>query len=158
MCPTMWNIAATWRIRLNLCFLCPTGVHNPNGKSIGSTVSAQLTAESYYTLQWATFSHKIAPSSSWGSGSHLIHDSLCETQPTIQTTSLSVQPFSHRWPQISLYFTMGRPKICWLLYCPQCVIEQDLSSSWDGRLFGDNRHGPKIGGSALWGSSELAPI
>ena len=47
---------------LNLCFLRPTRVHNPNGKSIGSAVSTQLTAESPYTLQWATLSPKIAPS------------------------------------------------------------------------------------------------
>jgi len=30
-----------------------------NGKSIGSTVSTQLTAESPYTLQWATLSPKL---------------------------------------------------------------------------------------------------
>jgi len=29
---------------------------------------------------------------------------------------------------------------------------QELSSSRDGRPFGDNRYGPKIGGVALWGS------
>ena len=53
------HISATWRIRLNLCFI---RVHNPNVKSIGSAVSAQLTAGSPYTLQWAPLSHKIAPS------------------------------------------------------------------------------------------------
>jgi len=47
---------ATWWIWLNLCFLWPTGVDNPNSKSIGSAISAQLTAESSYTLQWATLS------------------------------------------------------------------------------------------------------
>jgi len=42
---------ATWRIRLNLCFLRPTRVHNPKGgKSIGSARFAQLTAESLYTF------------------------------------------------------------------------------------------------------------
>jgi len=44
---------------LNSCFLRPTGVHHPNGKSIGSAISAQLTAESPYTLQWATFFPKL---------------------------------------------------------------------------------------------------
>jgi len=29
---------------------------------------------------------------------------------------------------------------------------QVLSSSWDGRSCGHNRHGPKIGGVPLWGS------
>ena len=49
MCPPMaadWHpprlpwghIDATWRIRLNLCFLRTTRAHNPNGKSIGSAV------------------------------------------------------------------------------------------------------------------------
>jgi len=44
-------IDATWWIRLNSCFLRPTRVHNPNVKSIGSAVSAQLMAESPYALQ-----------------------------------------------------------------------------------------------------------
>jgi len=40
------HIGATWWIQLNLCFLWPITVHNPNSKSIGSAVSAQLTLES----------------------------------------------------------------------------------------------------------------
>ena len=36
------HIGATWRVRLNLCFLQPTRVHNPNGKSIGSLVQPFL--------------------------------------------------------------------------------------------------------------------
>jgi len=32
-----------WQIRLKLCFLRPTQVHNPNGKSVGSAVLAGLT-------------------------------------------------------------------------------------------------------------------
>jgi len=39
------HISATWRIRLNLCFLRPTRFHNPNGKSISSAIFAQHTAE-----------------------------------------------------------------------------------------------------------------
>jgi len=61
-------IGATWRIWLNWCFLRPTWVHNPNGKPIGSAVSAQLIAESLYTLQWVTLFPKISPSHA-GSGS-----------------------------------------------------------------------------------------
>jgi len=38
------HIGATWRIRLNLCILQPTWVHNPNGKSIGSAVYAEMTS------------------------------------------------------------------------------------------------------------------
>jgi len=50
---------------------------------------------------------------------------------------------------------------CW--YCLSMAIsyvcvfnEQVLSSSWDGRPFGDNRYGPKIGGGAvpLWGEAK----
>jgi len=60
-CVLPWgHISATWRIRLNLCILRPTRVHNRNGKWIGSTVFAQLTAESAYTLQWAPLSTRIA--------------------------------------------------------------------------------------------------
>jgi len=53
------HIGATCRIRLNFCFLQPTRVHNPNGKSIGSAVFAQLTAESPYILQWVPLSPKL---------------------------------------------------------------------------------------------------
>jgi len=46
----------------NTCFLGPSGVHNPNGISIGSAVFAQLSAQSPYTLEWAAlFPLKIAP-------------------------------------------------------------------------------------------------
>jgi len=38
------HIGATWWIRWNLCFLQPTRVHSPNGKSIGSAILAHLTA------------------------------------------------------------------------------------------------------------------
>ena len=44
------HIGATWRIRLKLCFIQPTRVHNPSGISIGSAVFAPLTAESPYIL------------------------------------------------------------------------------------------------------------
>ena len=37
------------------------------------------------------------------------------------------------------------------------VFEQVLSSSWDGRPFGHNRHRPKIGGCAPFWEGELGP-
>ena len=38
-CALPWgHSGVTWRIRLNLCFLRPTRVHNPNGKLIGSAI------------------------------------------------------------------------------------------------------------------------
>jgi len=49
---TTWRIYATWRIWLNLCFIRPTRIYNPNGISIGSAVFAQMTAEVslYFTM------------------------------------------------------------------------------------------------------------
>jgi len=43
---------------LNLCVLRPTRVHNPNGKSIGSAVFAQLTAESR-RVHWRSLANTI---------------------------------------------------------------------------------------------------
>ena len=98
MCPPMYT---HWRHLANmieLCFLRPTWVHNPNSKSIGSAISAQLTTESPYTLPWASLSPTIAPYHG-GSGHRLTHDSLGHSEPTIQKASQTVQPFSHRWLQ-----------------------------------------------------------
>jgi len=108
ICPYGRHTGATWWIRLNLCFLQPTWVHNPNGKSIGSAVAAQLTAESPYTSQWLTFSPKMAPSRG-DLDLHLIHNSLSQTKPTVQTASQSVQLFSYRWPQSVPILYNGQP-------------------------------------------------
>jgi len=75
MCPDMWahwrhlvntieivHIGVTWRLRLNSWYFRPTQVHNLNGKSIALAISAQLTAECPYTLQWVTLFPKIASS------------------------------------------------------------------------------------------------
>jgi len=61
MCPPM---RTHWRQLVNmidLCFLRPTRVHNPNCKLIGSAIFAQLVEESPYTLQPVPLSLKIAP-------------------------------------------------------------------------------------------------
>ena len=53
--------------------------------------------------------------------------------------------------------------MCWTLHkttasysaenLPHFISHNELSSSWDARPFGHNRHGPKIGGCApLWGA------
>jgi len=107
-CHLAGHIGATWQIRLNLCFLQHTWVHSPNGKSIGSAISAQLTAECPCTLQWATLSPKIAPSRG-DQDPHLFHDSLNQTKPAIHTASRSVQLFSHRWPQSVPMLYNGHP-------------------------------------------------
>ena len=74
----------------NTWFLGPIRVHSPNSKSIGSAVSAELTAESAYTLQWGPFPQKL-PLLVGDGDSHLFHDSLRHTEPTMQTASRSVR-------------------------------------------------------------------
>jgi len=74
------HVGATWRIRLNLCFLRPTRVHNSNGKSTGSSIFAQITVDCRYTLQsTAAFPLKITPSHG-GCGPRLTHGSLGPTR------------------------------------------------------------------------------
>jgi len=54
---------AHWRHMVNTTeHVLPWAHPNPNDKSISSATSVQLTAESPYTLQWASLSPKIAPS------------------------------------------------------------------------------------------------
>jgi len=86
------HIGATWRIWLNSSFPRPTGVHNPNGKSIGSAVVAYLMAESPYTYSGRPFPKKL-PLPIGGAGPHLIHGSLGPPKSSTQTPSRSVQLF-----------------------------------------------------------------
>jgi len=100
------HIGATWRIRLNLCFLRLIRVHNPNGISIGSAVFAQIMAD---TLQWVPLFPEIAPS-------HGTMGAL-DRHLTIPSAHLSPQPkrlrrfsrFCIDDRRVSLYFTMGNP-------------------------------------------------
>jgi len=93
---------------IELMLLRITLVHNPNGKSIGSAVSAQLMTESLYTLQWATLSLQNCPSSwriwtpsnSWFLGPFRDHK---------QMASQSILRFSHSWLQSVPIFYHGRP-------------------------------------------------
>ena len=108
-CSANVHIGATWQIRLNLCFLWPTRVHNPNGKSIGSAVSAQLTTESPYTLQWATLSPKIAPSNGVGSGP-LSNPWFLEPDRANNPNGITIgSAVFAQVTAVSLYFTMGPP-------------------------------------------------
>jgi len=73
----LW-LRAHWRHLANtIKLVLPSAprVQNPNGKSIGLPVYAQLTAESPYALQWATLFPKMAPSHG-DLNPHLTHDSL----------------------------------------------------------------------------------
>jgi len=54
------------------------------------------------------FPPKIAPSH-MGSGPHLIHDSLGQSKPTIQTAFRLVRLFSHRWLQSVPILDNGMP-------------------------------------------------
>ena len=82
MCPPTKTHCRHLANTIELCSLRPTRVHNPNGKSIGSAVFIQLTAESSYTLQWAPLSPKIAashdviwtPSNTWFLGPIRAHN------------------------------------------------------------------------------------
>jgi len=98
----------TWWIRLNLYTIRPTEVHDQNGKSVGLTVSAQLMAESAYTLQWAPLSTRIAP----------FHRRIWTPSNTIPWAHASPRPkrhldrFSrvlHTWPQSVHILYNGSP-------------------------------------------------
>jgi len=90
-CVLPWgHIGATWRIWLKLCILRPTWVQNPNGKSMGSAVIAQLTAESAYTLQLAPLSTRIAPSNGRIWIPYVRHDSLGPCEPKTQKPKLHI--------------------------------------------------------------------
>jgi len=56
------SLGATWQIHLNLCFLLPTQVHTPNGKSIGSVIFAQLMAVCHRACPDMSFPLITAPS------------------------------------------------------------------------------------------------
>ena len=61
----LWgHIGTTWWIRLNLCFLLPTQVHKPNGKSTTSAIFTQLTV-----ISTAMPGHAFSPNNcpfAWG--------------------------------------------------------------------------------------------
>jgi len=100
------HTGATWRIRLNLCFLRSTWLHNPNGKSIGPAVFAQIMAESPYTLQLVPLPPKLP----------LLMRASEPQSITIPWAHPSLQPKQHLNQfrhcctddhRVSLYFTMG---------------------------------------------------
>jgi len=66
------HVGATWRIQLDLCFLRPTRVHNPNGKSIGSTTFCTA----HGRVSSVVPGHVLSPNNcpfAWGYGPHVIH-------------------------------------------------------------------------------------
>jgi len=124
------HISATWRIRLNLRILRPTGVHNRNGKWIGLAIFAQLTAESAYTLQWAPLFIRIAPSHG-GYGPARCFWPMRAHKPN---GTPSVQPSLHRWPW-SVYYLQ------WFAYFPLKIAPSHVGiwTSCNTWLFGPTR-------------------
>jgi len=86
-----------WQIWLNLCFLQPIQVNNPNGKSIGSAVFAKPTAQCR-RVRWRHLANTIAlvlPSAHPG--------------PQLKRQINQFGCFCTAHGKSSLYFTMGDP-------------------------------------------------
>ena len=93
---------------MNLCFLWPTRVHNPNDRSIGSSVLAHLMAESPYTYNALVFPPKL-PLPMGDLDPHLIHGSPVPPESSTQMASRSVQPFLHIQPRSIPILDNGTP-------------------------------------------------
>jgi len=87
------HIGTTWQIWLYLCFLRPTRVHNPNGKSIGSDI-LHSSWQCHWVCPGTSFPLTIAPSHQ-ESGPHLIHASLGPPESITQTAFQSFIHFCH---------------------------------------------------------------
>ena len=97
---------ATWRERLNVCFLEPTQVHNPNDKSIGSTAFAHAHGRKSLDFTMGAPCPLNCPYPR-GSGPHLTQDSMDPSDPTTLLDHFS--RFSTDDRRVSLYFTMVCP-------------------------------------------------
>jgi len=119
------HIRATWRTRLNSCFLRLTRVHNTKGKSIGAAVSAQLTAESPYIYSGRPFAPKLPVI--WGIWTPIIF-MIPWASPSPQSKRHHDRFSCFRTDncRVSLYFTMGTP---FLKNCPFPPGNMDLSSN-----------------------------
>jgi len=97
---------------------------------------------------------KIAPSHV-GLDPHLIHDSLGQSEPTVQTASRSVQPFSHRWPQSVPILYNGPPLHPRLKIAPSHGESGPQSNTWlpeSTRVL--NPNGISIGSSVFAGHTD----
>jgi len=85
------HIGATWQIRLNLCFLRPTQVHNPNGKSIGSAVIVQLKLRIVMEVSGA-------PSNTWFPGpSQILNPNVISISSAIFAQATAECPYTLQW-------------------------------------------------------------
>jgi len=60
-------LCTTWRIRLNLCILLPTRLHNPNGKSIDSAVLHSSRQKAPILYSGRVFASLLQRCRSWSS-------------------------------------------------------------------------------------------
>ena len=131
---------------MNLCFLRTTRVHIPNGKSIGSAVFAQLTAESLYTLQWAPLSPKIGwiwtPSNTWFFGPIPAHNS--------NSTSIGSAVFAQMTAECP--YTKKRPFLLSKLPPPMGASGPPSNTCFPGPIRVLNPNGISIGSAFLQGS------
>jgi len=74
-------------------YVLPWAYSNPNDKSIGSAVFAQLTAENPYNLQWAPFAQKC-PFPLEDLDPHLIRDSYASPSPQPNGISIDSAVFA----------------------------------------------------------------
>jgi len=107
------HTGATWRMRLNLCFLQPTRVHNPNGKSIGSALP-------FCTAHGRVSSGTLATPGEYD----WTHAFFAPPKSIMQMANRSVQPFLHSSRQI-LYNRCPFPQNCpflWGIWTPSNTI------------------------------------
>jgi len=109
--PTCPLVRTRWHHLANTIELVFPSAHlSPQPKRQVDRLSrfAQLTAESPYTLQWASLSPKL-PLSIGESGPHLMSDSLAPSEPQPKWHLDGFSRFCTDDRRLSLYFTMGRP-------------------------------------------------
>jgi len=104
MCPLVRAHRRNLVYTIELGFLRPTRVHNPNGISIGSAVFSQFTSESRGACRGMLFLFKIAPSHA-----ESVHGFLGPPESASQTASRSVQPFLYNSLQKVPKLYIGRP-------------------------------------------------
>ena len=86
----------------NTCFLGPTQVLNPNSISIGSAVSAQLTAERRYILQWAAHSPQNCPFS-WHIRTPKLHIGISiDSAVFVGLTAVADRPTDHATRSVTI--------------------------------------------------------
>jgi len=108
MCPPMWAHCRHLANMIELVFPSVHWVHNSNGKSISSAVSAQLTEKVSILYNGQRFPPKL-PLLMGRSGQHLTHNTLGPSKCTTKRHLDRFCRFSTDDRRESLYLTMGCP-------------------------------------------------